>query len=81
MRKWKLRVPFENAIRDKSQYVLKSEHESMLRQREEDLVADMRNTFRLGTQTCVSGQLRPSKQPEQNIVNNSLVLKKIGSTL
>ena len=31
-----------NAIRDKSLYVLKSEHEPVLKRREEDLVADMK---------------------------------------
>ena len=37
-----------NAVWDKSQYVLKSEHESMLKQREEDLVADMRKQLLIG---------------------------------
>ena len=35
-------ISFKNTNRDTAQYVLKSEHESMLKKREEDLVADMR---------------------------------------
>ena len=58
----------KNMNRDTAQYVLKSEHESMLKKREEGLVADMReNNFRLVIQTCAGRRLRPSKRHELNI--------------
>ena len=37
-----------NAIRDKSLYVLKSEHESVLKRREDELVVDMRKQLSIG---------------------------------
>ena len=37
-----------NVIRDKSLYVLKSEHEPVLKRREDELVADMRKQLSIG---------------------------------
>ena len=41
-------ISLKNTNRDTTQYVLKSEHESMLKKREEDLVADMRKQLSIG---------------------------------
>jgi hypothetical protein len=40
-----LEVSLNNTTRDTAHYIPKSEHESMLKKREEDLVADMKTTF------------------------------------
>ena len=43
-----METAMRNAIRDKSSFILKSEHESLLKRREDELVADMRKQFSIG---------------------------------
>ena len=43
-----MQLSLKKADRDVAQYVLRSEHEAMLKKREEDLVADMRKQLSIG---------------------------------
>ena len=43
-----MEVSLKSTTRDTAQYILKSEHESMLKKREEDLIADMRKQLSIG---------------------------------
>ena len=43
-----METAMRNAIRDKSSFILKSEHESLLKRREDELVADMRKQLSIG---------------------------------
>ena len=43
-----MQLSLKKTDRDVAQYVLKSEHEALLKKREEDLVADMRKQLSIG---------------------------------